>query len=104
MAVSREVKESPLRQGADEQIAYTLTTTPWGSTPSAVAVAAYDITTNARTDVTTTVLSGSASVASDIITTPVVKSLTAGSVYRVEVKFTCSGNIFEAFFIVNAEN
>ena len=29
----REVKESPLPQGIDERIAYTLTTTPWGSNP-----------------------------------------------------------------------
>lgn len=104
MAVSREVKESPLKQGVDEQIAYTLTTTPWGSTPTAVAVAAYDITDGTRTLVTSTVLSGSASVSGNVITTPVVKSLTAGYVYRIEIKFTSSGNIFEAYLILNAEN
>ena len=102
MAVSREVKESPLLQGTDEQIAYKLTTTPWGSSPGSVAVTAWDITTT-RTEVTSTVLSGSASTSGDVITTPVVKSLTAGNVYRVECKFTCSGNIFEAYFIINAE-
>ena len=104
MAVSREVKESPLRQGTDEQIAYTLTTTPWGSTPTSVAVAAYDITSGTRTLVTSTVLSGAASVSGDVITTPVVKSLTASSVYRLEILFTVSGNIEEAYLIINAEN
>jgi hypothetical protein len=103
MAVSREVKESPLRQGVDEEIAYKLTTTPWGSSPGTVSVAAYDVTTT-RTLVTSTVLSGSASVSGDVITTPVVKSLTADSVYRIEIKFTCSGNVFETFLIINAEN
>lgn len=103
MAVSREVRESPVEQGADEQIAYRLTTTPWGSSPGSVAVAAYDITENARTDVSSTVLSGSASVNGDVITLPVLKSLTAEHVYRVEIKFTCSGNVFEAVLIVNGK-
>lgn len=103
MAVPREVRESPLHQGADEQIAYRLTTTPWGSSPTSVAVVAYDITTDARTDVSSTVLSGSAGVVGDVITLPVMKSLTAEHVYRVEIKFTCSGNVFEAILIVNAK-
>ena len=30
----REIVESPLPQGKDEKIAYRLTTTPWGGTPS----------------------------------------------------------------------
>ena len=45
MTVPRDAKESPLLQGADEQIAYQLTTTPWGSTPTSVDVKCYDITT-----------------------------------------------------------
>ncbi len=102
MAVPRKVKESPLRQGIDEQIMYQVTTTPWGSSPSAVAVAAYDITTG-RDDVSAAVLSGAASVLGDVITTPVVKSLTVDHRYRIEVKFTCSGNILETYFEVNAE-
>jgi hypothetical protein len=48
-------------------------------------------------------LSGSASVAGDVITTPVVKSLVAGTQYRLEIKFTVSGNIFEAFGFIDAE-
>lgn len=103
MTVSREVKESPLLQGADEQIAYQLTTTPWGSTPSGVAVTCFDITTGARTDVSSTNLSGSATVLGDVITCPILKSLTAGNTYRVEVKFTSGGNVWEAYFIVQAE-
>jgi len=103
MTVSREVKESPLLQGADEQIAYQLTTTPWGSTPTSVDVKCYDITTGARTDVTSTNMTGTASVAGDVITCPKLTALTAGSTYRVEVKFTSGGNVWEAYFIVKAE-
>ena len=98
MAVARAVVESPLNQGEDEQIAYTLTTTPWGASPSSVAVTA-EQKQGARnwTDVTSTVLSGSASVASDVITTPIVKSLTEGNTYRILIKFTSGGNIFSAY-------
>ncbi len=104
MSVSREVVGGAIGQGVDEQIIYTVTTTPWGSTPTSIAVVAYDVTNNTRTDVTSTVLSGSASVNGDIITTPLVKSLTAGGQYRIEVKFTSVLNIFECYFILAASN
>jgi hypothetical protein len=94
------ITESPLTQGEDEQIAYTLTTTPWGSSPSDVSVV---LKNSSGTDVSATYLSGSASVAGDVITTPVVKSLVAGTQYRLEIKFTVSGNIFEAFGFIDAE-
>lgn len=100
---TREVKEGKQPQGVDESVAYTLTTTPWGSTPTSVAVTAYDITAGAHTDVSTTVLTGSASTVGDVITTPKVGGLTAGNVYRIEVKFTVSGNTFEAYFVIGAE-
>ena len=87
-------------QGVDEQIAYSVTTTAWGSTPTSVGVV---VKNSAGTDVTSTVASGSASVTGDIITLPVIKSLTAGEVYRVEVKFTVSGNILECYFRIAAE-
>jgi hypothetical protein len=90
----RRIIESPLYQGVDEQIAYTLTTTPWGSSPSSVAVV---LKNSAGTDVSSTCLSGSASVAGDVITTPVVKSLTADAIYRLEIKFTVSSNIMEVW-------
>ena len=103
MPVPREMKESPLLQGEDEQIAYRITTTPWGSSPTSVDVKCYDITTGARTDVTSTKLTGTVSVTGDAITCPVLKSLIAGNTYRVEVKFTAAGNVLEAYFIVRAE-
>ena len=102
MSISREVKESKLLQGADEKIAYQLTTTPWGSTPTSIVVKCYDVTT-AREDVTSTNLSGTASATGDVITCPVLQSLTAGNSYRLEIQFVSGGNTWEAYAIIQAE-
>lgn len=102
--VSRHVSEGRQGQGQDEIIAYSITTTPWGGTPANVVVKAYEIASNgAYTDVTSTVLSGSASVVTDVITTPLVTSLTAGKLYRVEVKWTFGGNTLECYFEILGE-
>ncbi len=100
-AEDREIIESPLYQGEDEEIAYNLTTTPWGSSPGSVVVKAYELD---GTDVSSTVLNGTASVAGDVITTPAVRSLTDGTVYRLEIKFTDGdGNIWEPYFYINGQ-
>ena len=100
---TREVVEGMLDQGADEIIAYQLTTTPWGSSPSSVSVALWDITAATWTDVSTTKLSGSPSATGDVITTPLVTGLTAGSTYRLEIKFVTGGNTLEAYAVIQAE-
>lgn len=93
-----------VKQGVDEQIYYTVTTTNWGSSPASVTVTAYDVTDNTSwTDVSDTILSGSASVSGDVITLPVVKSLTDAHRYRIEVQFTAGGNTLEAHFLIVAE-
>lgn len=102
MTVNREIVESPLRQGEDETIAYTLTTTPWGSSPSSVSVKLYEGAD--RTDRSSTMLSGSPDTTGDVITTPAVTGLTYGEVYRLEIKFTISGNVFEAFARIDCEH
>jgi hypothetical protein len=94
MVEIRKIIESPVYQGVDEEIAYFIDTEPWGGTPTDVAVKLYD---RDRTDVSDTLLSGSASVASDTITTPKLIDLVAEMKYRLEVKFTSSGNIFECY-------
>jgi len=101
--VIREIAQGELRQGADERIVYQLTTTNWGSSPSAPVVKLYDVTHGSRTDVSTTNLSGSASVSGDVITAPLVYGLTAGNMYRLEWQFICSGNTFEAYASIVAE-
>ncbi len=105
MARFREFRESPVSQGVDEEIVYTVTTTAWGSNPSSVVVKVFDVSVaSAKTDVTATVMpTGTASATGDLIALPTLKALTVGHSYRIEVKFESEGNIFEAFGIVNAE-
>jgi len=104
MTVNREVVESPMPQGIDELVAYTLDTAQWGGTPTSPSVVVLDITSDAFTDVTSTVMpTNSPTVSDDIITLSALKELTAGSKYRVEIKFTVSGNVFEAYGIVTGE-
>lgn len=110
MAEPREIKEGLQRQGEDEQIAYRLDTTNYSAdtsspgTPSSVSAKIYsDNLDGTYTDVTSTKMSGSASVSTVYITLPSVISLTAGTLYRVEVKFTLEGNIREVFAQIQAE-
>lgn len=102
-SISREIIEGVQLQGEDESIVYTLTTTPWGSSPSSESAKIYSIVGDTITDTTTTNMTGSASAANDVITLPAIHSLSAGTLYRVEVKFTCSGNTFEAYAFILGE-
>lgn len=98
---NREFQESPFAQGVDESIAYTLTVpSSWGSSPTSPSVVIKDPD---GVDVSATCLSGSASVLGSVITTPKVKSLIAGNVYRLEVKWTDSGNTLEAYGFIVAQ-
>jgi hypothetical protein len=84
----RRAVESPRVQGPGEKIAYSITTTPWGSTPSSVVVTIYDVTDpHAPADVTSGSTEASATVSGDVITTPRIKSLTLGKNYRMDVQF-----------------
>lgn len=93
-ANDRCIKDSPIYQGEDEQLVYTLTTTPWGSSPSSPAVTIKDA---AGTAVTANFTSGSASISGDVITLPTILNLIADIEYRLEVRFTISGNVEEAW-------
>ena len=103
MSKERTIKEGMMPQGEDESVVYNLTTTPWGSTPTSTAAAIFTVVGDTYTNLTTTNMTGSTSVTGDIITLPAVHSLTAGTQYRVEVLFTCSGNVFEAVALIKAE-
>jgi len=96
----REVANSPLPQGEDESIAYTLDTEPWGGYSSGAAVVIKDAD---GTDVSSTNLSGSLSESGGVITTPLVTGLTKGEIYRLEIAWVYSGNTFEAFCTLKAE-
>lgn len=92
----RELSESPIDQGVDERISYRLNTTPWGGgvTPTSANVYIYD---SNRTDLSSTKLSGSASIADEFVSTPLVIGLEADKLYRLEIKFVISGQTFEPY-------
>ena len=94
----RRIIETPWEQGADEIRAYSLTTTPWGSSPSSPVVKLYEMP--ALTDVTDTKMSGAASASGDVITTPTISGLVAGIDYRIEIKFVIDGRTEEAWGII----
>jgi len=100
----REIAEGEQEQGADEEVTYTLTVpTTWGTPAAPLTVKAYSVneSTDALTDVTSTVMpTGSGSIASQVITLPEMKSLTAAVLYRVEVKFATGTDVKEAFAYV----
>jgi len=94
MPDQREIKESPIFQGEDESIAYALTTTPWGSSPSSPTLT---VKNAASVDITSTVAPGTATVSGDIITCPAISGLKKSNRYRLEIKFTISGNVLETW-------
>lgn len=79
-------------QRTPERVAYTIDTAPYGGSPTSVVCTLYQVAAGARTDVTTTNLSGSPTTSGDTITTPLVDSLAAGASYILEVKFVSGGN------------
>lgn len=97
----REWIESPLIQGEDEEIVYVLDVSEWGNNPTGISVVVKD---EDGADVTATVTSGSPSALTDnTIQLPTIQDLTAGTEYRVEIKFTISGSILECYGYIRAE-
>ena len=99
-ATSRRINQSPLHQGEDEEIVYTLTTTPFASDPSSPVVTIKDADGE---DVTSDYTDGSASASGDVITTPTILDLVADTQYRLEIKFTSGGNVLEAWAEMRGE-
>ena len=100
MASVREIKEGRQEQGTEEEITYTITIpATWGTPTGTPTVTAFSFDGAGYTDVTSTVIpTGSASIASQVITLPEIKLLTAEVTYRIEVKFdTSEGDVKEAY-------
>ncbi len=97
----REIKESPWEQGADEKFSYSLTTTPYGSSPSGVSVTVFSVLDGVYTDAESTVMpTNTPSVNGDVITLSPLKSLAVGTKYRLEIKFTADGNDWEPYAMI----
>ena len=88
-----EIAEGKLYQGIDEEVPYNITTTPWLSSPTGPTVVVYD--EQDESDVTSSVGAITATTSGDVITMSVLKSLTLGHSYRIEVKFTVGSGIYE---------
>ena len=99
----REVFEGKQTQGEDEEIVYTIDVSKWGDSPSSPSMVVKEETDDYE-DVTSVVApSGSVSAAANVITLPTIKLLTAEKIYRVEVKFTMSGNVLETYIRIRGE-
>ncbi len=98
----REVIEGTQYQGEDESISYTLNVVAVGSSPSSVSAVVKDET--AGTVVTATVMPINApTVDGNVITLSPLRALTAGHMYRMEVKYTIDGNVLESYCFVQAQ-
>lgn len=98
----REVKVtgSPEQQRPDERVAYQVTLDASYASPASPVCKLFDITDGAETDVSATKLSGSAAIALQVFTSPLVIALVAGSKYRLEFQFVSGGNTFEPYLII----
>jgi len=82
--------------GENEAPVFTLTTTPWGSSPTGLSLTIEDLSNN-ETDVTSTLTDGSDPTATgDIVTLPQISGWKRGHRYRVRVAFTAGGTDWEA--------
>jgi len=94
-----EIQEGRLYQGTAERIAYAIDTSNVATSPSSPSATAYD--EQDETDVTTTVFpTGSPSASGNVITLTLLRELTIGHTYRIEVSFNSGANVYEFYFIV----
>ena len=96
-------KQFDVYQGVDEEIIHRFTITNWGSTPTSISAVAKELPLLG--DVTSTVFptNSPSSPDSETISLSPLKALTAGTTYRIEVKFTAGGNIFELWGLSTGE-
>lgn len=84
------IVESPIYQGTNEQVVYTLDTSPWGSTPTSPELIILD---KAGADVTASVSTGAFSTVGDVLTLPKIQNLSvSSSPYMLYVRFTTGAN------------
>lgn len=94
------IESGPIPQGVDELVAYDITTTPWGSSPTSPAVIVKDVLDD-YTDVTATLMPiNTPSISGDKVTFSVLKDGNMNGLYRVELLFVSGGSTFEPWFEV----
>lgn len=95
----REVNESPVYQGEEEEIRYEFDFTRWGA-PSNPAVTLTNLTTGADA---ADLLSGETSTNGNVVTAPTVSGVSAGHRYRLECVATIGGNRLGMYLIIEGE-
>lgn len=102
MATGRTVlvDESPIEQGVLESMTYTIRVKN-ATTVTSPTTTAYD---EGETDVSASVLSGSASVSGTTITLPTVYNLTADQEYRIVTVAIVNGNTQSFVLVIEAVN
>ena len=102
MANPLEVAEGLQFQTSDERLPYQITTTVLVSGPTSPSVVAYD--ENDGTDVTSTVFpTNSPSATGDVITLSLLRDLTIGHTYRIEVLFSVGTSRYECHFRIKCD-
>lgn len=100
----RRIVPEDIPQGINERLVYSCSTTRYGSSPTSPVITVLDTTDFSPLDVTTIVMPvGSPTIAGDVITLPRLENLTLGRLYRVNVRFTSGGQVFEPYFVVVCE-
>ena len=99
MTSIRQTVPGQFWQGVDEEISYTIDVGNWDTTPTGAST----VVKLGSSDVSASVLSGTTVISGSLITTPCLTSLSAGQDYRVEVKFSSDGLLYECFFTVTGE-
>lgn len=102
---TREATESPVEQGTDEKRTYSFDFAGLGTdTPTSPVYQLWDITDSTSwLDVTSTKVSGSASVSGSIVASPLIIELVAGHVYRLECKVNgAGGSVYEGYVRIDA--
>lgn len=90
MSGQLDIVESPYYVTAADKLAFPLDTSEYGGSPTSVVVVATNLSTGF--DVTSQVLSGSASVSGDIINLPTVQNLVARNEYAIDIQFVSGGH------------
>ncbi len=100
--ITRQVVEGIQYIGTGESIAYSIDTTKWGDTPTALTLA---ITDSAGVDRKTDLVGGGvpSSGGGNIVNCPEISSAVIGERYRVEVGFTVAGQDCIAWFPLYGE-
>ena len=100
----REIVQGLQVVGIDERPIFTLDVSNWGTVPSSISLDCYKWVTDIWVDVEALCFpAGSPAATGNVITLPVFVPQAIGDNYRIEVKFTVSGSILEAYALVDVE-